>query len=152
MTRSSFWWHYCQQLFLHLRNCSRKTSKWRLRPKQQLCSILYRNAPFYRGFSYATHFWYNCAYFRTAAEERIGYICSGWAHWQCAGYSPTKQKQLRKRFFIKYMTNSKNECEKYDVPLLIPRRCKRQIYRDNYPSDDPEHFFRKLYLYRIEII
>ena len=37
---------YCQRLFLHLRNCSRKTSKWRLRPKQQLCSILYRNARF----------------------------------------------------------------------------------------------------------
>ena len=36
MTRSSFSWHYCQQLFLYLRNCSRKTSKWRVRPKQQL--------------------------------------------------------------------------------------------------------------------
>jgi len=24
---------------------------------------------------------------------------------------------------------------------LIPRRCKRLIFRDNYPSDDPEHFF-----------
>ena len=46
MTRSSFSWHYCQQLFLHLRICSRKTSKWRLRPKQQLCSILYRNSRF----------------------------------------------------------------------------------------------------------
>ena len=24
---------------------------------------------------------------------------------------------------------------------MIPRRCKSQIFRDNYPSDDPEHFF-----------
>jgi len=53
---------------------------------------------FNRGFSYATHFWYNPACFKTAAKERIGYICSDWAHWKCAGYSPTKQKQLRKRF------------------------------------------------------
>jgi len=44
----------------------------------------------------------------------------------------------------------KNECEKYDAPLLIPRRCKSQIFRDNYPSDDPEHFFfGKPYLCRI---
>jgi len=33
-------------VFLHLRNCSRKTSKWMLRLKQQLCSILYRNTCF----------------------------------------------------------------------------------------------------------
>ena len=26
---------------------------------------------------------------------------------------------------------------------MIPRRCKSQIFRDNYPSDDPEHFFRE---------
>jgi len=26
---------------------------------------------------------------------------------------------------------------------VIPRRCKSQIFRDNYPSDDPEHFFRE---------
>jgi len=26
---------------------------------------------------------------------------------------------------------------------LIPRRCKSQILRDNYSSDDPEHFFRE---------
>ena len=44
---------------------------------------------------------------------------------------------------------AKNECEKYDAPLLIPRRYKSQIFRDNYPSDDPEHFFGKPYLYRI---
>jgi len=24
---------------------------------------------------------------------------------------------------------------------LIPGRCKSQIFRHNYPSDDPEHFF-----------
>ena len=40
-------WHYCQQLFLHLANYSRKTCNWMLRPKQQLCSILYRNARFF---------------------------------------------------------------------------------------------------------
>ena len=32
---------------------------------------------FNRGFGYATHFWYNPACFKTAAKERIGYICSG---------------------------------------------------------------------------
>ena len=26
---------------------------------------------------------------------------------------------------------------------MIPRRCKSQIFRDNYPCDDPEHFFRE---------
>ena len=36
---------------------------------------------FLNGFSYATHFWYNPACFKTAAKERIGYICSDWAHW-----------------------------------------------------------------------
>ena len=36
---------------------------------------------FNRCFSYATHFWYNPACFKTAAIERIGYICSDWAHW-----------------------------------------------------------------------
>jgi len=45
--------------------------------------------------------------------------------------------------FHKIFDQAKNECEKYDAPLLIPRRCKSQIFRDNYPSDDPEHFFRE---------
>ena len=45
--------------------------------------------------------------------------------------------------FHKIFDQAKNECEKYDGPLLIPRRCKRQNYSDNYPSDDPEHFFRE---------
>jgi len=44
--------------------------------------------------------------------------------------------------FHKIFDQAKNACEKYDAPLLIPRRCKSQIFRDNYPSDDPEHFFR----------
>jgi len=35
---------------------------------------------FNRGFSYATHFWYNPACFKTA-KERMGYICSDWAQW-----------------------------------------------------------------------
>ena len=45
--------------------------------------------------------------------------------------------------FHKIFNQAKNECEKYDAPLLIPIRCKSQIFRDNYPSDDPEHFFRE---------
>jgi len=54
--------------------------------------------------------------------------------------------------FHKIFDQAKNECEKYDASLLIPRRCKSQIFRDNYASDDPEHFFGKPYLYRIQII
>ena len=45
--------------------------------------------------------------------------------------------------FHKIFDQAKNECEKYDAPLLIPRRCKSQIFRDNYPSDEPEHFFQE---------
>ena len=45
--------------------------------------------------------------------------------------------------FHKICDQAKNECEKYDAPLMIPRRCKSEIFRDNYPSDDPEHFFRE---------
>jgi len=45
--------------------------------------------------------------------------------------------------FHKIFDQAKNECEKYDAPLFIPRRCKSQIFRDNYPSDDPEHFFQE---------
>ena len=51
--------------------------------------------------------------------------------------------------FHKIFDQAKNECEKYYAPLLITRRCRRQIFRDNYPSDDPEHFFGKSYLCRI---
>ena len=36
---------------------------------------------FNRGISYAIHFWYNPTCLKTAAKERIGYICSDWAHW-----------------------------------------------------------------------
>jgi len=45
--------------------------------------------------------------------------------------------------FHKIFDQAEKECEKYDAPLLIPRKCKSQIFRDNYPSDDPEHFFRE---------
>ena len=45
--------------------------------------------------------------------------------------------------FHKIFDQARNECEKYDAPLLISRRCKSQIFRDNYPSDDPEHCFRE---------
>ena len=48
-----------------------------------------------------------------------------------------------KNVFHKIFDQAKNECAKYDAPLLIPRRCKSQIFRDNYPSDDTEHFFRE---------
>jgi len=51
--------------------------------------------------------------------------------------------------FHNIFDQAKSECEKYDAPLLIPRRCKSQIFGDNCPSDDPEHFFGKPYLYRI---
>ena len=43
--------------------------------------------------------------------------------------------------FHKIFYQAKNECDKHGVLLLIPRKCKSQIFRDNYPSDDPEHFF-----------
>jgi len=49
--------------------------------------------------------------------------------------------------FHKIFDQAKNECEKYDATLLIPRRCNSQFSRDNYPSDDPEHLFGKAYLY-----
>ena len=45
--------------------------------------------------------------------------------------------------FHKIFDQAKNECEKYDAPLLIPRRCKSQIFRDNYSYDAPGHFFRE---------
>jgi len=45
--------------------------------------------------------------------------------------------------FHKIFDQAKNECQNYDAPLLIPRRCKSQIFGDNYPSDDPEHFCRE---------
>ena len=45
--------------------------------------------------------------------------------------------------FHKIFDQAKNGCEKYDAPLLIPRRCESQIFRDYYPSDDPENFFRE---------
>ena len=45
--------------------------------------------------------------------------------------------------FHKIFNQAKNEREKCDAPLLIPRRCKCQIFRDNYPSDDTEQLFRE---------
>ena len=45
--------------------------------------------------------------------------------------------------FHEIFDQAKNKCEKYDAPLLISRRCKSKIFRDIYPSDDPEHFFRE---------
>ena len=51
--------------------------------------------------------------------------------------------------FHKIFDKAKNECEKYYAPLLTTRRCKSHSFRDNCPSDDPEHFFGKPYLYCI---
>jgi len=48
-----------------------------------------------------------------------------------------------KNVFHKIFDQAKNACEKYDAPIFIPRRCKTQIFRDYYPSDDTEHFFRE---------
>jgi len=45
--------------------------------------------------------------------------------------------------FHKIFDQAKNESENCDAPLLIPRRCKSQIFRGNYHSGDPEHFFRE---------
>ena len=54
-----------------------------------------------------------------------------------------KNRSNCENVFHKIFDQAKNECEKYDAPLLIPRRCKSQIFGDNYPSDDPEHLFRE---------
>jgi len=45
--------------------------------------------------------------------------------------------------FHKMFDQFRNEGDKYDAPLLIPRLWKSQIFRDDYPCDDPNHFFRK---------
>ena len=49
----------------------------------------------------------------------------------------------------KIFDQAKNECEKYDAPLLIPRRCKSQIFRDNYLLMTLSIFFGKPYSHRI---
>ena len=54
-----------------------------------------------------------------------------------------QKRSTYENVFHKIFVQAENECEKYDAPLLTPRRCKSQIFRDNYPSDDPEHFFRE---------
>ena len=51
--------------------------------------------------------------------------------------------------FHKIFDQAKNECEKYDAPLLIPRRCKSQIFRDIILLMTLSIFFGKPYLYRI---
>ena len=42
--------------------------------------------------------------------------------------------------FHKIFDQAKNECEKYDASLLIPRRCKSQIFRDTIGSGTAVHF------------
>ena len=97
---------------------------------------------FNRGFSYATHFWYNAASFKTAAKKELNIFAVIELIdrvldilWQ--------NRSNCENVFHKIFDQAKNECEKYDAPLLIPKRCKSQIFRDNYLSDDPEHFFRE---------
>ena len=57
---------------------------------------------------------------------------------------PRQNRSNCENIFHKVFDQAKNECEKYDAPLLIPGRCKSQIFRNNYPSDDLEHFFREV--------
>jgi len=59
-----------------LRNCSRKTSNLEVATKAATLLNYVQKCTFLSGFSYATHLWYNPACFKTAAKERIGYICS----------------------------------------------------------------------------
>ena len=47
-----------------------------------------------------------------------------------------------KNVFHKIFDQAKNECEKYDAPLLKMQKSNFQRY-SNYPSDDAEHFFRE---------
>ena len=51
--------------------------------------------------------------------------------------------------FHKIFDQVKNECEKYDAPLLIPRRCKSQISEIIILLMTLSIFFWKPYLYRI---
>ena len=105
---------------------------------------------FNRSFSYATHFWYNPDCFKTAAKERIGYTVLAVIELIDSVLDILRQSRSScENIFHKIFDQAKNECEKYDAPLLIPRRCKSQFFRDNYPSDDPELFFGKPNLYRI---
>jgi len=94
---------------------------------------------FNRGFSYATHF---C--FKTAAKERIGYTVFAVIELIDSVLDILRQNRSScENVFHNIFDQAKNECENYDALLLIPRRCKSQNFRDNYPSDDPEHFFRE---------
>jgi len=51
--------------------------------------------------------------------------------------------------FHKIFDQTKDECEKHDAPLLIPRRCKNQIFRDIILLMALSIFFGKPCLYRI---
>ena len=51
--------------------------------------------------------------------------------------------------FHKIFDQAKNECKKYDAPLLIPRRCKSRIFRDIILLMTLSIFFGEPYLYRI---
>ena len=97
---------------------------------------------FNRGFCYATHFWYNPACFQTAAKKELDIFAMIELIDSVLDILPQNRSNCE-NVFHKIFDQAKNECEKYDAPLLIPRRCKSQIFRDNYTSDDPEHFFRE---------
>ena len=51
--------------------------------------------------------------------------------------------------FHKIFDQAKDECEKYDAPLLMPRRCKSQISEIIILMMTLSIFFGKPYLYRI---
>jgi len=88
---------------------------------------------FNRGFSYATHFWYNLPVSKLLQKKEL----DTFAVIELVDSVLDILRQNRcdcENVFHKIFDQAKNECEKYGAPLLIPRRCKSQIFRDNYPS------------------
>jgi len=89
----------------------------------------------------ATHFWYNPASFKLLQKKELD-IFAVIELIDSVLDIPQQNRSNCENVFHKIFDQAKNECEKYDAPLLIPRTCKSQIFRDNYPADDPEHCFR----------
>ena len=59
---------------------------------------------FNRGFSYAIHFWYNLACFKTAAKEKIGYYLQWLSSLIVCWIFSDKTEAIAKTFLIKYFT------------------------------------------------
>jgi len=142
MTRSSFSWHYCQQLFLHLRNCSRKTN---LRPKQQTLLNSVQKCTFLIAALDMQHTSGIILPVLKLLQKKEFDIFAVIELIDSVLDILRQNRHNCENVFHKIFDQAKNECEKYDVPLLIPRRCKSQIFRDNYPSDDPERFFLRCF-------